>query len=46
MRDTTDPGRGRWRPGVRRAAWFVALYLAGLAVTVALSYGLRAVLPG
>ena len=46
MRDTTDSGRKRSGAGMRRVAWFAALYLAGLAVTLALSYGLRALLPG
>jgi hypothetical protein len=46
VRDTTDSGRERSRAGIRRVAWFAALYLAGLAVTAALTYGLRALLPG
>lgn len=36
MRLTTDLAR--------RLAWFVALWLAGLAVTVTVAYGLRALL--
>lgn len=36
MRLTTD--------SARRLAWFVALWLAGLAVTVTVAYGLRALL--
>jgi|GEM_PF-1248658 hypothetical protein len=31
---------------VRRLLWFVGLYLAGVAVTGAVAYGLRAVLLG
>jgi hypothetical protein len=30
---------------LRRLLWFVALYLAGIAVTGAVAYGLRALLP-
>lgn len=47
MPPTTDDAR---RPGEdpgplsRRLAWFAALWLAGLAATAALAYGLRALL--
>ena len=45
MPDITEPARtvnrqGRWR----RIGWFVLLYAAGLAVTVALAYALRSLL--
>lgn len=49
MRPTTDTG-GRGRrdgdpgPLSRRLAWFAALWLASLAATAALAYGLRALL--
>jgi len=42
-RATDDAGRSsRWQ----RLGWFVLLYAAGLAVTLALAYGLRALIPG
>jgi hypothetical protein len=47
MPDITEP-RGR-RPvseSWRRMGWFVLLYLAGLAVTLAVVYGIRALIPG
>lgn len=48
MRPTTDhgPARHREEPGPlgRRLAWFAALWLAGLGVTAAVAYGLRALL--
>ena len=47
MPRTTDPAGGRdEEPGPlgRRLAWFAALWLAGLAVTAAIAYGLRALL--
>jgi hypothetical protein len=47
MPPTTDPARRRQEePGSlgRRLAWFAALWLAGLAVTAAVAYGLRALL--
>jgi len=47
MRRTTDPAeRRRGEPGSlgRRLAWFAALWLAGLAVTAAVAYGMRALL--
>jgi hypothetical protein len=30
----------------RRVLWFVALYIAGVAVTAAVAFALKAVLPG
>ena len=39
------PGTRRTLLAGRRAGWFAALYLAGLLVTLALTYGLRALLP-
>jgi hypothetical protein len=47
MRPTTEPARRReGEPGSlrRRLAWFAALWLAGLTVTAAVAYGLRALL--
>ena len=47
MRRTTDlAGRRGEEPGSlgRRLAWFAALWLAGLAVTAAVAYGMRALL--
>lgn len=46
MPDTTDPGGkpprdSRWR----RIGWFVLLYAAGLAVTLAAAYALRSLIP-
>jgi hypothetical protein len=47
MRPITDPAR-RHEPAPgslgRRLAWFAALWLAGLGVTAAVAYGLRALL--
>jgi len=31
---------------MRRLAWFVLLYVAGVVVTGAVAYGLKALLPG
>jgi len=31
---------------MRRLGWFVVLYLAGVVVTGAVAYGLKALLPG
>jgi beta-xylosidase len=47
MRDTTERGRGAFatRRG-RRVAWFVVLYLAGLAFTLLVAYGLKSLVPG
>jgi hypothetical protein len=48
MPGTTDPSRrdegesSRWQ----RLGWFVLLYAAGLAVTLAVAYGLRSLVPG
>ena len=40
---TDEAGRGnRWR----RLGWFVLMYAAGLAVTLAVAYLLRSLLPG
>jgi len=47
MRPITDPARrNEQAPGSlgRRLAWFAALWLAGLGVTAAVAYGLRALL--
>jgi hypothetical protein len=47
MRPITDPARradGAPASLGRRLAWFAALWLAGLGVTAALAYGLRALL--
>lgn len=48
MPPTTDRPAGRDAPGQpplgRRLAWFAALWLAGLAVTAAVAYLLRALL--
>lgn len=47
MRPTTEPAPAREaQPGSlsRRLAWFGGLWLAGLAVTAAVAYGLRALL--
>jgi hypothetical protein len=47
MPPTTDGGRRAGEdPGPlgRRLAWFAALWLAGLAVTALVAYGLRALL--
>lgn len=48
MPATTDPSRRAVRESSRwqRIGWFVLLYAAGLAVTLALAYGLRALIPG
>lgn len=42
MPGTTDGPGGRWR----RIAWFVLLYVAGLAVALVVAYGLKALIPG
>ena len=46
MPPTTDrePDGGGQAPLARRLAWFAALWLAGLAATAAVAYGLRALL--
>jgi hypothetical protein len=48
MPPTTDRPPGHdgsdQAPLARRLAWFAALWLAGLAVTAAVAYGLRALL--
>ena len=48
MPPTTDRPPGRKRPVqaplARRLAWFAALWLASLAVTATVAYGLRALL--
>jgi hypothetical protein len=48
MRPTTDGPADRageeQTPLGRRLAWFAALWLAGLAVTAVVAYGLRALL--
>ena len=48
MPPTTDRPPARGEPGQaplgRRLAWFAALWLAGLAATAAVAYGLRALL--
>jgi len=31
---------------MRRVAWFVALYVAGVVVTAGVAYGLKSLLPG
>lgn len=41
-RATAPAGTSRWR----RLGWFVLLYAAGLAATLLLAYGLRALIPG
>ena len=47
MRDTTEPGReGLETRRGHRVAWFVLLYLAGLALALLVAYGLKALIPG
>jgi hypothetical protein len=48
MPDTTDrgPGGNRRAKWLQRLGWFVLLYAAGLAVTLLVAYGLRAIIPG
>lgn len=47
MPGTTDGSSGN-EPGARwrRVAWFILLYAAGLAVTLVIAYGLKALVPG
>ncbi len=41
-RPEAGPRVGRWR----RLGWFVLFYLAGLAATLLVAYGLKALIPG
>jgi hypothetical protein len=44
MPPTTDRGQQARDTFVRRLAWFAVLWVAGLVVTAAAAYGLRALL--
>jgi hypothetical protein len=46
MPDTTDDDRRRRRESWRRLGWFVVLYAAGLAVSLAVVGALRALIVG
>ena len=48
MPATTDPPGHHAGPSRRwqRIGWFVLLYAAGLAVTLLVAYGLKALIPG